>query len=212
MFSSLSVDQLGGYEAVMLYCERAKAVVPYFSITEENATAIGEICARLQGLPLAIELAAARLKIFPLEELARRLEERLDLLKSSTRGTPERQQTLRNEIKWSYDLLSTDGKLLFLRLSVFFSGGCNLEAAEAICGSDNLRIDVVDGLASLVDKSLLIRQELGGVIRFTMLEIIRDYAREIFAKSGEWRELKKRHAHFFLAFAEKAEPFCGDSG
>ena len=190
------------YEAVALFVERAQAVKPDFAITSDNASALAEICARLDGLPLAIELAAARIKLFPPQTLLQRLESRLQLLTGGARDLPIRQQTLRGEIDWSYSLLSEAEQTLFARLSVF-AGGCSLEAAEAICNPDGVP-DVLEGLASLVDQSLL-RQVGDDEPRFSMLETIREYAAEQLEASGERETMRRHHASFFLTLAERAE-------
>ncbi len=192
------------YAAVELFIERAQAVRPDFAVNNDNAPAVAEICVRLDGLPLAIELAAARVKLLSPQAMLVRLEEPLKLLTGGARDLSARQQTLRGAIAWSYDLLDENEKRLFRRLAVFV-GGCTLEAAEAVChGGVDLRADVFDGIASLVDKSLLRQEEApDGEPRFFMLETIREYAQERLTESGE--ELQNRHAEFFLNFAEQAE-------
>ncbi len=198
---------VGQYAAVQLFLARAQAVKADFVVTKENAPAIAAICRRLDGLPLAIELAAARVKLLPPQAMLTRLGSRLKLLTGGARDLPERQQTIRNAIDWSYDLLDQGEKKLFTRLGVFV-GGCTLEAAEAVCNADNdLSMDVIDGIASLVDKSLL-RQEAGvvGEPRITMLETIREYARERLAMSGEEETIRLQHTAYFLALVEAARP------
>src|SRR5712664_2840479 len=149
-----SVDVLSHYPAVALFVQRAAAARPDFELRRENATAVAEICARLDGLPLAIELAAARVKVLSPASLLTRLASRLQLLTGGARDLPERQQTLRAAMDWSYDLLSPAEQKLFRRLSVF-AGGCNLEGAEAVCDTKgDLDLDLLDGVSSLVDKSL----------------------------------------------------------
>jgi len=171
-------------EAVELFCQRAQAVKPDFNLKKNNASAVAEICVRLDGLPLAIELAAARSKLLSPEMIRSRLESRLEVLTGGARDLPSRLQTLRGTIDWSYDLLDKGEKVLFARLSVF-QGGRTIEAAEAICAT-GLSIPVIDGLESLLNKSLLYREEgLGGQPRFLMLETIHEYAREKLAESGE---------------------------
>jgi tetratricopeptide (TPR) repeat protein len=178
-------------------------VKPDFAVTNENAPAVAEICARLDGLPLAIELAAVRLKLLTPESMLGRLGERLPLLTGGARDLPERQRTLRGAIEWSHDLLDEPKRRLFARLAVFV-GGCTLEAAEAVCGPD---LDVLDGLASLVDESLVRRTEtLDGDARFGMLETIREFASERLAQSGDEDDLRRRHAEWVLSFAVEAEP------
>jgi tetratricopeptide (TPR) repeat protein len=182
--------------------ERAAAVRPGFRITEETAPAVVEIASRLDGLPLALELAASRVKVLSTEDLARRLEQRLPLLTGGARDLPERQRTLRSAIEWSHDLLDAEGRRLLARLSVF-SGGWTLEAAEAVCGPD---LEVLDGLSSLVDASLVRRRDADGEVRFRMLETIREYAAERLAASGEEAEIQRRHALHIRDLAEAAAP------
>ncbi|HET9221890.1 MAG TPA: tetratricopeptide repeat protein, partial [Roseiflexaceae bacterium] len=201
------LDRLTQYEAVRLFVERVQAVKADFAVTSENAPAVAEICYRLDGLPLAIELAAARIKLFPPQALLARLGSRLKFLTGGARDLPARQQTIRNAIGWSYELLDAGEKRLFTRLGVFV-GGCTLEATEAVCNiDDGLPMEVVDGVAALLDKSL-VRQEEGsdGEPRFTMLETIHEYARERLEQRRELEELRRRHADYFLALAEAAEP------
>ncbi|CAN5297957.1 LuxR family transcriptional regulator [soil metagenome] len=199
------VEVLTQYEAVRLFVERARAVKAEFSVTNENAPAIAEICARLDGLPLAIELAGARVRILPPQKMLERLSNRLKLLKGGARDLPTRQQTLRGAIDWSHDLLEGDEKTLFGRLSVF-SGGRTLEAIEEICDPEG-DLDALEGVESLVEKSLL-RQEEGPEEepRFVMLETVHEYAREKLEESGEAEGIKCAHAEYFLALAEEAEP------
>ncbi len=203
------LDRLTQYEAVRLFIERAQAVQADFAVTNANAPAVAEICARLDGLPLAIELAAARSKLFAPEALLARLSNRLRVLTGGARDLPARQQTLRNTIDWSYNLLDIGERTLFARLAVFVGGG-TLEAAEVVAGWNVRtfeRSNVLDELASLVDKSLL-RQEQGvdGEARFVMLETIREYASERLAAHGEAETLRRRHAQYYLTLAEQAEP------
>jgi predicted ATPase/class 3 adenylate cyclase/Tfp pilus assembly protein PilF len=205
--SLATLESLTRYEAVRLFAERAKAVNPNFSLTQENIPAVAEICARLDGLPLAIELAGARVRMLPPQALLRRLSNRLELLKGGPRDLPARQQTLRATIDWSYDLLSEEEKTLVGRFSVF-SGGSTLEAIEALCGTEeDLPVDTLEGVSSLLEKSLL-RQEEGpeGEPRFVMLETVQEYAHEKLEESGEAEEIKRAHAEYFLALAEEADP------
>ena len=202
-----AIDRLSQYEAVRLFIERAKAARPDFSVTDENAPAVAEICARLDGLPLAIELAAARIKLLTPAAVLGRLGSRLKLLGGGSRDLPERQRTLRGTIEWSHALLDAGEQLLFARLAVF-SGGRTLEAIEAICDAqDDLPMDALESVSSLLDKSLL-RQEEGpeGEPRFVMLETIHEYARERLQASGEAEQTRRLHAEYFLALAEEAEP------
>jgi predicted ATPase/DNA-binding SARP family transcriptional activator len=197
------VDVLAQYPAVALFLQRAVAVQPEFVLTQENAPAVAEICHRLDGLPLAIELAAARIKLFPPRTLLSRLERRLPLLTGGAQDLPVRQQTLQDAIGWSHDLLEESEKRLFRRLSVFV-GGFSLEAAEAVySASGELEIGVLEGVASLVDKSLLRPQEgAEGEPRFEMLETIREYGLECLESSGEAQAIRRRHTQFFLRLAE----------
>jgi predicted ATPase/class 3 adenylate cyclase len=200
------VPTLPDSDAVMLFVERARAVRPDFELTDETAPIVAEICERLDGLPLAIELAAAWSKVLRPAALLRRLERRLELPASRSADVPARQSTLREAIAWSYDLLSDEERRLHSRLSVFI-GGCTVEAAERVAGADGeLGIDVLEGIASLVDRSLL--RESGddeGEPRFAMLATIREYAREHLRETGEENELLRRHALEFARFAEEAD-------
>jgi predicted ATPase/class 3 adenylate cyclase len=207
LHATLPPATLAAYEAVQLFVERAQAVKPEFELTSENAPAVAEICARLDGLPLAIELGAARVRILSPQALLGRLSQRLVLLTGGARDAPARQRTLRDTIEWSYGLLSSGEQRLFARLSVFL-GGRTIEAAEAVCDpAAELGAAVFDGVASLVEKSLL-RQDEGpaGEPRFLMLETIREYALDRLERSGEGELLRQRHAHYFVALAEEAEP------
>jgi len=201
------LERLTQYEAVRLFVERSQASKADFAVTPANAPAIAEICARLDGLPLAIELAAARSKYFAPQALLARLEHRLQLLTGGAVNLPERHQTLRNTIAWSEHLLEPGEQMLFRRLGVFV-GGCTLEAAEAICNaSGDLPMDVLDGLPSLVDKSLHQQVEgVDGAPRFTMLATIREYALERLEASSEAGAVRRWHAAYYLALAEQAEP------
>ena len=229
------VEQYTRYEAVRLFVERAQAVKADFVITAENAPDIASICARLDGLPLAIELAAARTRLFTPQALLGRLSDRLKILTGGARDLPARQQTMRGAIEWSYDLLSEEEKQLFRRLAIF-NGGRTLEAIETVCGtwltvdSSGLRgddqlpttddgnhqpatrnshpyIDVLEGVQSLLDKSMLVEREgRVGETRYWMLETIHDYAREKLQESGEAEPLQREHALYFMRLAEDAEP------
>ena len=181
-----SVEVLSQYPAVALFVQRAVAAKPDFELNRENARAVVEICARLDGLPLAIELAAARVKVLSPSAMRTRLASRLQLLTGGARDLPQRQQTLRAAIDWSYDLLSAAEQKLFRRLSVFV-GGCTLEGVEAVCDTKgDLDLDLLDGMASMVDKSLLQQvEQANGESRFVMLETIREYALEKLEASGE---------------------------
>jgi len=191
---------------VRLFCERAAAADPRFALTEENAPVVAEIAARLDGLPLAIELAATRVKVLAPAQILERLARRLSLLTSGPRSLPERQRTLRATIAWSHDLLDPVERRLFARLSVF-AGGWTFESAEAVCDPASLGLDPLDGLASLVDKSLIRRVDSpAGAGRFSMLETIREFAAEQLAAGGELEALARRHAGHYLDLATEAEP------
>src|SRR6266702_3934647 len=199
---------LSQYEAVALFIARAQALKPDFQVSNATAPAVAEICTRLDGLPLAIELAAARIKLLPPPALLARLGQRLAVLTSSVRDAPARQQTLRNTIDWSYQLLDAGEQWLFRRLSVFV-GGCTLQAIEAICTALDTQpptLSVLDGVASLLDKSLLRQTEHEAEEpRFVMLETIREYGREALATSGEAEVTHQAHAAYYLALVEAAE-------
>jgi len=201
------IRTLSEYEAIAYFVERAQAFKPDFRLTEENAAVVAEICARLDGLPLGIQLAAARLRLLSPRAILERLQRRLRLLKGGTQDAPARQKTLRDAIGWSYDLLGTEERLLFGRLSVF-AGGCTLEAAEAVCDQgEDLTEEVLDLLASLMDKSLLNRAETeDGEGRFWMLETVREYALERLEADGEQKEARHGHAVYYLALAKDARP------
>jgi len=203
--SSHSLQPLMQYPAVQLFTQRAQSVKPDFQVTSENAAAVAEICYRLDGLPLAIELASARSRMLSPQALLARLEHCFDLLRGGTRDLPERQHTLYSAIAWSYNLLQEDEKRLFRRLSVFV-GGWTFDAAEAVCNGDGEHgVDVLDGLETLVDNSLLQPpEEVDGEPRLRMLETIREFARERFAASGEADAIHQRHARYFLSLAEQA--------
>ncbi len=203
------VAALSHYAAVALFIQRAQAVKPDFQITNANASAIAEICVRLDGLPLAIELAAARMKLLPPQALLARMGQRLAVLTGTSRDVPTRQRTLRNTIAWSYNLLDAAEQRLFRRLSVFV-GGCTLQAVEAVCTARDDGDEagqLLDRVASLIDKSLLqqIEQE-GQEPRFVMLETIRDYGLERLTENGEMEVTRQAHAEYYLALAEEAEP------
>ena len=191
-------------EAVELFIERAQAASPKFALTSGSAPVVAEIVRRLDGLPLAIELAAARVRFLPPAALLERLESRLNLLTGGPRDAPARQRTLRDEISWSYDLLSADEQGLFRRLSAF-TDGSTLAAAEALANRDG-DLDVFAGLGSLVDSSLLRQDEHDGEPRFAMLETIREYGLERLADSGEEPAVRQSLAAYFLALAQAAEP------
>jgi predicted ATPase len=200
--------ELPHYAAVALFIQRAQAVQPDFQLTPANALAIAEICLRLDGLPLAIELAAARVKLLSPQALLARLNQRMQILTSGPRDAPMRQQSLRNTIAWSYDLLTVEEQRLFRRLSVFV-GGCTLESVEGVCASldgNEGATSVLDSVASLINKSLLqrTRQEEHEPL-LLMLETIREYGLETLEALGELEITRQAHAAYFLALAEEAQ-------
>jgi predicted ATPase/DNA-binding CsgD family transcriptional regulator len=203
-----SVDALRQYSAVALFQERAVAVRPDFELTQTNADTVVEICARLDGLPLAIELVAARVKLLQPQAILPRLQKRLQLLTGGAQDLPGRQQTMRSAIDWSYGLLSPDEQQLFRGLSVFV-GGWTLEAAETVCEPGDFSGLVLDGMGSLINKSLLRQVETPdaqGEPRYDMLETIREFAAERLEEAGEAEAQRKAHAHYFADFAERVEP------
>lgn len=204
-------EDLTHYAAVALFLERALAIKPDLAITKANVHAIAAICRHLDGLPLAIELAAARIKLLPPQALLQRLTHRLTILTGGTQNVSERQQTLRNTIAWSYHLLDAVERQLFRRLSVFV-GGCSLEAIEAVCTTlgDIGPEQVLDGVASLIDKSLLQQMEQEDEQpRLVMLETLREYGIERLDANGEEEMTRQAHASYYLALAEEAEPSFG---
>jgi predicted ATPase len=212
--SLASADVLEHSPAVELFRQRAQAVMPTFELSATNTATVARICGRLDGLPLAIELAAARVKLFSPQALLARLDRGLQLLAGGARDLPERQQTLRDAIAWSYELLNPGEQALFRRLAVF-AGGCTLEAVEDVCGSradEQVAGSVLETLASLVDNSLLVSQSESSTSqedeepRFTMLETIREYALERLTSSGELEEVQRKHAQYYLTLAEAAQP------
>jgi predicted ATPase/class 3 adenylate cyclase len=199
-------------DSVMLFAERGAAVRPGFELNEENVDAVADITARLDGLPLAIELAASRLKVLDPPSMRDRLERRLPLLTGGARDLPERQRTLRAAIEWSHELLDPEEQRLFARLSAF-AGGWTLDSAEAVCGP-GLDLDLLDGLGALVDGSLVRRRDGADGVRFRMLETIREFAAERLAASGEEADIQRRHALHIRDLAEGAVPHLDgrDSG
>ena len=205
---ALGLAGLAQYEAMRLFVERARSVLPGFALTDANASAIRQIVARLDGIPLAIELAAARVSMLSPERIAERLSDRFRLLTGGSRTALPRQQTLRGAIDWSYRLLSEPERVLLRRLAVFV-GGWTLEACEAVCaGEDIASADVLDLLTRLVDKSLVMMQagENGGHERYRMLETIRQYARERLADTDEGAGLRDRHLEYLANLLDEAEP------
>jgi predicted ATPase/DNA-binding CsgD family transcriptional regulator len=192
--------------AVNLFIQRTQAIKSDFHLTTDNAATIAEICLRLDGLPLAIELAAARINLLPPQALLARLTSRLSVLTSGARDVPERQRTLRNTLAWSYQLLPPQEQRLFRRLSVFV-GGCTLEAVCAALDAKTTAASVFDGVASLLDKSLLHQTEqVDGEPRYLMLETIREYGLECLQACGELEAVRRAHAAYYLRLAEAAEP------
>jgi predicted ATPase len=198
---------LSQYAAVALFVQRARAIKPDFRLTSANAPSIAEICIRLDGLPLAIELAAARIKLLSPQALLARLSHRLQVLTGGVRDAPVRQQTLRNTLAWSYDLLTPEEQRLFRRLAVFVDG-CTLEAVEAVCevlGDETGK--VFDGVASLMDKSLVQqRAQKDEEPRLMMLETIREFGLESLLASGEIETVQQAYAMYYLTLAETAAP------
>ncbi|MGI8854283.1 MAG: helix-turn-helix transcriptional regulator [Thermomicrobiales bacterium] len=197
--TAATATSLAASEAVQLFMERARGRLPDFSLTEENATAVATICQRLDGMPLALELAAARVAVLPVGQLAARLDDALRVLTVGERTTPPRQQALRATLDWSNDLLTAEERALLRRLAVF-AAGWELEAAEAVCGAEEIaRADVLELLGQLVEKSLVAMTEEGGAARYQMLEVVRQYASERLAASGETEDARRRHAAYYLA-------------
>jgi predicted ATPase/class 3 adenylate cyclase len=201
-----SLEVLAQSDAVRLFIERARAVKPDFMVTAENASAVAEIVFHLDGLPLAIELAAARVKLLTPQAMLPRLKQGLDLLASASRDRTDRQRTLRGAIAWSYDLLDDGMKRLFARCAVFV-GGAHLEQLEAVCGqSKDIGRDALDGVSELVDQSLLRQNDVAGEPRFRMLVTIREFALERLVAGGEHDELNGRHCAAYVEFVERAQP------
>jgi len=198
--------QLTEFESVRLFVDRAAANQPGFALTAANAPAVAQICARLDGIPLAIELAAARAKVLSVDEIAARLDDRFRLLTAGSRTAPSRHQTLRAALDWSYDLLADDERMLLRRLSVF-AGGWTLPAAEAVCGGDGCEpSEILNVLTRLVDRSLVIVENLEGRDTwYRLLETVRVYAREKLVAAGEDETVRRRHRDWYLQFAERAE-------
>lgn len=206
------VESLSQYDAVKLFIDRAAKVRSNFEVTNENAPALAQICSDLDGIPLAIELAAARVRMLSLEQIAAGLADRFHLLTGGVRTALPRQQTLRASVDWSHDLLCDQERTLFRRLGVF-AGGFGLDAAEQVCADEQLdRYAILDLLTALVDKSLVLTIERGAAVRYGMLETIRQYAVWWLEESGEQRELRDRHLQHFAALADEAEPALAAAG
>jgi predicted ATPase/class 3 adenylate cyclase/DNA-binding XRE family transcriptional regulator len=203
----LTVDTLSTYESVQLFVERAQSALAGFTLTQENASAVAQVCHHLDGIPLALELAAARVKVLRVEEIAVRLNERFHLLIGGTRTALPRQKTLRAMIDWSHDLLSESERVLLRRLSVF-AGGWTLEAAESTCGGDGIeKHEILDVLTQLVNKSLILAErKQGQETRYNTLETIRQYAHMKLWAAGEGEMMRQRHLAYFVDRAERAEP------
>lgn len=202
-----SVESLMEYEAVRLFVERAGSAQSAFTLTEQTAPVVGQICQRLDGIPLAIELAAARVRVLSVEQISNRLEDRFRLLTSGSRTTLPRQRTLRAAVEWGYDLLDEQERSLFNSLSVF-AGGFSLEAVESVCAGEGMdEYEVLDLLSSLVDKSLvMVLEGMGGSVRYRLLETLREYGWEQLLESGETEETQRKHAVYFVDLSEEAEP------
>lgn len=206
------LDELRHFEAIRLFVDRCAAFDPTFVLTARNAADVLRICRRLDGIPLALELAAARVRVLSVGEVARRLDDRFRLLTSGGRTAARRQQTLHALIDWSHELLDESERKLLRRLAVFV-GGCSASAAEAVCSGDGLERDaIIDVLARLVDKSLLVKKERGGEARYFLMETIHEYAREKLVSSAEAPSLRRRHFEYFFALAENAAFFRPLSG
>ncbi|NUW32458.1 tetratricopeptide repeat protein [Nonomuraea sp. SMC257] len=202
--AELPIESLARSDAVRLFTERAMAVLPSFALTEDNRDIVLEICHRLDGLPLGIELAAVRLRALSLRQLLDRLDDRFRLLTAGSPAEPPRHQTLRALIDWSYALCSEKERLLWARASVF-AGGLDLEGAEAVCSGDGIEHEeVLDLVCALVSKSILIREENGSRVRYRLLEIIRQYGLERLAAHGEQGELQRRHRDYYRELAAEA--------
>ncbi|BCN67051.1 ATP-binding protein [Prescottella equi] len=201
---STPLRALAQYEAVNLFAERAAAAVPGFELTDENRNSVVAICTELDGLPLPIELAAARLRAMSVDQVLERLTDRFRLLTGGSRSAPDRQQTLRMSIDWSHDLCNPDERELWRRLSVF-THGFELDAAEAVAAQEHTSHDLLDVVASLVDKSILIREEHPGVVRYRLLDNLREYGLERLHEAGEFPELRRRHRDWYLMLLDRAE-------
>jgi predicted ATPase/DNA-binding CsgD family transcriptional regulator len=200
------VEGLPRYEAARLFVERAVAIKPTFALTEQNSASVAQLCYRLDGIPLALELAAARTKVLSVEQIADRLDDCFALLADGGRTAMPRHQTLHATMDWSHELLPEEERALFRRLSVF-AGGFTLEAAESVCAGEKLgRNEVLQLLSHLVDKSLVLVTEQGGEARYRLLETVRQYGWEKLSEWGEAGRFRERHARYYLALAEEAEP------
>src|SRR3982075_2134173 len=200
-----SLEEVSGYDAVALFTERATAADPKFTLDQDNQAAVAEICQRLDGLPLAIELAAARVRVLPVDEITRRLSDLYGLLTTRLRAVPARHRTLWACLEWSYDLCSAEERLLWSRLSVF-TGGFELDAAEAVCAGDGLAAGaILDLLAALVDKSIVVREPAGNLARYRLLEMIRDFGWTKLGEAGGGAILRRRHCDWYIQFVSEAD-------
>jgi predicted ATPase/DNA-binding CsgD family transcriptional regulator len=199
-----SSDEIGAGEAVRLFLDRSRAVLPGFTLTDRNAAAVAQICRRLDGIPLAIELAAARVSALGVEQILARLDDRFRLLSDASQRVPARHRTLAATVEWSHDLLSQAEKLLFRRLAVF-AGGWTLEAAEAVCSGQGLQVEeVFDRLSRLADQSLVVVEDQETVARYRLLETLRQYGWQRLEAAGEAAMLRDRHLDWYLALAQRA--------
>jgi len=200
------LERFKKYEAVRLFTDRAVASAPQFAVTRNNAPGVAQVCHRLDGIPLAIELAAARVKVLTVEQIAARLDDRFRLLTGGSRTAVLRQQTLRAMMDWSFDLLSEAERVLFRRLSVF-AGGWSLEAAEAVCSGNGVDAsDILDLLTQLVDKSLVITETRGGEARYRLLETVRQYSQDRLVEAKEAADIRRLHRDWYLDLAEEDKP------
>ncbi len=205
------VEALGQSDAVRLFIERARKARPNFAVNNDNAPAVAEICHALDGVPLAIELAAARVRMLSVDQIAAALTDRFHLLTRGARTALPRHQTLHASVDWSHELLSDDERTLFRRLCVF-AGGFTLDAVEEVCSGDGLeRVAILDLLSSLVDKSLVVAEEHGPAVRYRLLETIRQYAAERLLAAGEQKSVRDRHRDAYVALAERAAPLLAGS-
>ena len=203
--ATLSPDGLLEYPAIRLFVNRVRAIRPDFALGSANASSVAGICTRLEGLPLALELAAARVPALSLPQILEHLDDSVRLLVGGSRTAPTRQQTLRATLDWSYSLLSDQERAVFGRLAVF-AADCSLDAAEAVCSAGDVApSDVLDLIQRLVDKSLVLADEQDGRSRYRLLEPLRQYAREQLITGGELADVRRRHAMFFLTFGEQRE-------
>jgi predicted ATPase/DNA-binding CsgD family transcriptional regulator len=200
------VESLSRYEAARLFVERTVAVKPTFALTEENAASVAQVCYRLDGIPLAIELAAARARVLSVEQIADRLDDCFGLLSAGGRTAMPRQRTLHATMDWSHELLPMEERVLFRRLSVF-AGGFSIEAAESVCAGEEIeRAKVLELLSRVVDKSLVVAREEAGEVRYRLLETIRQYGQEKLSESGEAEQVREHQTAYYVALAEEAEP------